>query len=99
MKDLFTKAVANAKTLDEIEEAILGVIANQDPDKKGKVGYVSGVITSDGFLYVQRNLRRLKKHTEKIKKEFNFPIFAPTDIFSHELLKRIDAFNLPEQLF
>ncbi len=99
MKDLFAKAVVKAQTLDEVEQAILSVIANQNPAKKGKVGYVSGVITSDGPKYVQRNLQNLVKNTKKIRKAHLFPIFAPTDIFTDELFKRIDAFNLPEQLF
>lgn len=96
MKELICNAVKVATTLDEVRDCVFGVFTEVAPSKGAKrLGYVAGIITSDGREHVDRNIIRLAEHTERLRQTYEFPIFSATDVFPQEVFDRIDAFNLP----
>jgi hypothetical protein len=56
-----------------------------------KVGYVSGIITSDGKEHIDRNIALLKRNTSRIREAVDFPVFSAADIFHNESYDKFDG--------
>ena len=94
---LITQSVARAHTLDDIYAAIVGVFHYLREDLKCfSIGYVSGVVTSDGPEKVEENLERLCAITTQLRKVHIFPLFSPPDIFSKDVLFRVEQTGAQE---
>jgi len=100
MTDLLQTHIREAKSLLEVKKGVLKAlikIAGNSSTKK--LGYVSGIITSDGPKLVKRNIERLGSHTERLRQKHPFPIFSAADIFTQEVFERVGAFDLPSHRF
>ncbi|MBI2464747.1 hypothetical protein HYV64_01275 [Candidatus Shapirobacteria bacterium] len=64
-----------------------------------KIGYVAGMITSEGPEFVERNLLRLEKYTQQISKKYHFPVFSQNDIFTPEVYQLIKASGVTREEF
>lgn len=91
MKHKIKKAVRQAQSLDRVYEAVMGVVLEEIKGKSTKkVGYVAGILTSDGPAYFKRNLRLLGIYTRKVQKQYQIPVLSSTEIFTSELFSRLD---------
>lgn len=88
MYDNFQKVLIGITSLDEVAEKCLPVI-KVFIDQYGRLGYASGIISSDGPVRLQVNIKRLVVYTERIRSRIDFPIFSPTDIFSYEVFDKL----------
>lgn len=62
--------------------------ATQD-SKTGKVGFVSGKIMADGFIFSFKNLAVLSRYERTIKKSERIPVFSATDFLFNELVNTV----------
>jgi hypothetical protein len=86
---IFRERLVDAVTLAEIGICIIEILKSVQASGEERIGFVSGIITSDGERSIDLNLRRLAGYTEFLRETNDFPIFSATDIFDEELIKRI----------
>lgn len=98
MTEILQANIQTAQSLEEIRDGVLIAFGEIGKDFK-RIGYVSGIITSDGPKFVKRNMENLLLYTESLRDKNNFPIFSAGDIFTEEVFERVDAFNLPSHHF
>ncbi len=98
MKNEIRNATNNSTSLSEIKVGLIDVLARfKENHHEKRLGYVSGIITSDGIENVERNMQALEDHTEELRKKHDFPIFSATDLFDNHVFEIIDAYNIPTQ--
>lgn len=98
MKDKITKSLSHSTTLKEVKDSLLKILEEvQQENKQKRVGYVSGIIFSDGPLHVKRNVKILSDYTVFLRKNNSFPIFSPTDIFYDGLYHNLKEASFPEE--
>ncbi len=90
MKNKLRKSVTNVTNLGEVQTKVIEVLKTIR-EGNARIGYVSGIITSDGGENIGANLKRLSQYTEKIRKQQNFPVFSSTDVFTEEIFSKIKA--------
>lgn len=95
MKKEFVLALGEVKSLDEVRDALERVFAKVKNGRNSRLGYVSGIITSDGPNFIQQNLTKLDRYTDFLRQQQDFPVFSARDIFSDELFTRLNAYHLP----
>lgn len=59
-----------------------------------RVGYVAGIITSDGPEHIARNNARLARYADYLRSIHPFPLFACPDIFTDEVFAQVGAQHL-----
>ena len=97
MKAKIQKAIENSTNLKHVEKAILEIFKEVKKDNS-KIGYVAGIVTSDGEENMMRNIKRLDELTEKLRKKSNFPVFSSVDIFGGGIYDKIEDFHLEKPL-
>lgn len=91
MKEAIREQVRQATTLAEVGEGLLRVLVQEK-----QVGYVAGIITSDGPEHIKDNIRRLGEWTERIREREGKPTFSAVDVFDDALFARLNASALPQ---
>lgn len=89
MKERIEEAVKNAKNINEVKDSVLSVLKEFKSDGAIRIGYVAGLVTSEGPENIDKNVRRLVKFTEHVRAQNDFPIFSSTDVISDELFKKL----------
>lgn len=89
MKDKIKKVISKANSLDELALLLKKLFSDMWDKGITQIGYVSGIITSDGPENIPKNILRLEKFTEDIRIKSKIPIFSATDIFDDELFARL----------
>ena len=89
-------ALKNSKTLHHVKHDLIKLFKSAKA-KHGieKIGYVAGIITSDGEEYFEKNRKRLANYAEKLRKIHKFPMFSAIDVFSSEIYERLEEWKLP----
>lgn len=91
MRSKIDKALINANSIDEVKKLLLGVLKGVRTEGSTQIGYVAGILTSDGPQNIDKNVKRLRKFTDKIRAENGYPIFSSTDVISDHLFKKLGA--------
>lgn len=86
MKESLRTAVATCTSLDQIRECVVPVLIGSGSDR---LGYVAGMITSDGPEHIARNVERLALFTKTLRGMHAFPVFSATDIFNQAVYARL----------
>lgn len=95
MREKIVKVVKSSKNLNSIREAIVMLFeAIRKETGEKRIGYVAGIIGSDGPEKMQENRDKLIVHTEKIRGEQKYPIFSSTDIFTKEVYDQLEEIKL-----
>jgi len=90
MQHFFLPQLQTITTLDGVHDIVVPILSSiRHGEGVDRLGFVSGVISSDGSEYEVRNLKRLSEHTERLRTAHDFPIVSATDIFDHALINRI----------
>jgi len=97
MKQHFTDVLADVGTMALARDRVIETLAKVKADTHEYLGFVSGIVSSDGDEYVERNIRRLAAYTERIRSEQPFRIFSATDVFSPELFARLTEMKLDRE--
>ncbi len=96
MVEKIKPVLINARNLTEVESAMVDLFVTlKRADSVTDIGYVAGIITSDGSKHIEANILRLANYTERLRTAHDFPIFSATDVFSSELFKRLPEMALP----
>ncbi len=89
-------ALKNATTLSHVKKELVKLFeVTRNKNGNIRIGYVSGVITSDGPKHIHNNRKRLELHTNRLRKSQSFPIFSAVDVFTNEIYNRIIETTLP----
>jgi hypothetical protein len=99
MREIIFQKTKTITTFEELTEVIIIILKDSHQKANNQLGYVSGIITSDGPDYIKRNFKVLEKYTEKLRQTKNYPIFSATDIFHTELLSRLNGGILVDHHF
>lgn len=94
MKQHFADTLADVETMAVARERVIETLERVKADRHEYLGFVSGIISSDGDEQIERNIHRLAAFTEQIRREQPFPIFSATDVFSPELFERLTEMRL-----
>lgn len=94
MSELFIAALTNADSFDDVKKGVIGVL--NEVSNGGRLGYVSGILTSDTQELVELNKRRLAGYTDYLRGDAAFPVFSATDIFSNELEDTLSGSTITE---
>ncbi len=95
MKEKIKKGLSWAQTLAEVRIAVLEVL-HQERKTQEKLGYVSGIITSDGPSRMKENIVFLGQYTESLRKMHPFPLFSAVDVFDEDVYNRIQMHKVSE---
>lgn len=95
MKAKLAKVLVDSTNLASVRDKVIALF-DQTTQRTGtkRIGYVAGIINSDGPEKVEENRQRLAEYTERIRGEQDFPIFSATDIFTKELFTRLEEVKL-----
>ncbi len=95
MKSDIQKAISNATSLQQIVLSFNNLCRSLR-DHNERIGYVAGIIFSEGPEYVQQNIKTLQNYSDNIRKTSNFPIFSSVDMFyTNEFYNQIEETKLP----
>lgn len=86
-------ALQTAKNLDHVRKELLKKFKARR-NKKTKIGYVAGIMYSEGPQFAQTNLRKLESHAKKLRKLHDFPMFTATDVFPPEIYSNLEEWKL-----
>ncbi len=85
MKDFFYPHTDVATSLKQVHEIVLPLLKElQNKHESHRIGYVAGIVASDGVNKIPENLGILAEHTQKIREQNSYPILCASDIFSPE---------------
>ena len=90
------EAIQQANALEEVQAAIGNVLQELSG---GRIGYVSGIVTSDGIEKIEENLQRLKGFSKALREKYGFPIFSPSDVFPKDVLGRVQENGATNESF
>jgi hypothetical protein len=85
------------KNLNQIAKNTILILKKCKIDEAKRIGYVAGIVTSDGPENIDKNVKNLTKFTNKIRERNSFPIFSSTDVFSKKCIAKLDEMNLPPE--
>lgn len=81
----------NSKNLNHVREELIKLFKSS---KNEKIGYVAGVIYSEGPKFAESNWKRLISHAERLRKIHKFPLFSATDVFPPEIYSNLEEWEL-----
>lgn len=88
----------HVRTLDHIHDGLVELFREIHAELPGtRLGYVAGIITSDGPKKLWDNIARLERYTDRVREAEGFPVFSATDVFSKELFDRLDVGAVSEK--
>lgn len=89
MKKRLMDYLLPGKTLAQISDLLVDLLQKIHDEGNENIGYVCGMISSEGPENITKNLERLEKFTQDIRKKYDYPIFSQNDIFTTEVYKKI----------
>ena len=98
MKSEIYQALQGTTCLDEALHrltVLFSQIKDKNPDQR--IGYVSGIISSDGDEKLPENIARLSGFTDKLRDEVGYCLFSATDVFGNGLREKVEEMKLPRQ--
>lgn len=96
MKEKIAHVTVGISNMVELRDAMIVLFEMLRMETgQDRIGYVAGVIGSEGEDKVEANREILRNYTERIRAENDFPIFSATDIFETPgLWERLPETNL-----
>lgn len=80
MRERIILALPSSNSLDETAINLISLLADVSLDDP-QIGYVAGIVTSDGTDKIDYHIKRLEKFTEEVRKKVSFPVFSSTEVF------------------
>lgn len=96
MKKQIDIALINSTNIAEVESRLLKLL--QELNLNNKVGFVSGIIFSDGPMHVQSNIARIASITDQLRIKYQFPIFSVQDVFYSGLFEKLEESKLSSEV-
>lgn len=90
-------ALQEARSLAETRDLLLELFRAERSGGLTDIGYVSGMISSDGPEHIQRNRERLRAITEEVRQRENVAIFSAVDVFNDQLFPKLEVLGYPNE--
>lgn len=87
-------ALKNTKNLVQVREELFKLFKATKNGKILQIGYVAGIINSDGPKHFEINRKKLANHARKLRRIHNFPMFTAVDVFPAEIYKNLEEWKL-----
>ncbi|HUD09819.1 MAG TPA: hypothetical protein VMR77_03385 [Patescibacteria group bacterium] len=98
MKNIFAGSFKNATNLVHVKKELIFILESLAKlPKTTRIGYVSGIVSSDGDHKLAENIQILLVHTEKLRNLLDFPVFSTADVITKELYDRFDETKLERE--
>ncbi|MFA5933047.1 MAG: hypothetical protein WCV81_02125 [Microgenomates group bacterium] len=94
MKELIIESVNTSTNLDQTFTNLSQVLEEVRMSKSPRIGYVAGIITSDGSELIEKNIEILRLYTNLIRVQSGIPTFCASDVFGHGLYERLEEMKL-----
>lgn len=97
MKEQIAEFIRESRTLSEMQEAIIKLIFKLRAENVTRVGYVAGVVSSDGMEKIPANLARLDQYVLLMSQRYSDAVFfSAAQVFTPEVYGRLVEFRLPK---
>lgn len=84
------RAIGRLTDLNNTEKIIVERLRKASKETAyGRVGFVSGALSSSKPLYIIRNFRMLNSYTKIVRKNVDFPVFSAIDFFGRTILIKL----------
>lgn len=81
-KEIYFGILIGAENLAEVQKRLIQELANLRQQNVGhRLGYVAGIVASDGQQHIQRNIAQLQLHASSVRSAQPFPVFSAVDVF------------------
>ncbi|MDP2637770.1 MAG: DUF4406 domain-containing protein [Candidatus Levybacteria bacterium] len=91
--------IKHSTCLKHVHAGLTKVIKEINKNTKMKrLGFVSGILTSEGDKNMPRNIERLRRYTKEIRDTHNFPIFSSVDVFGDGIYDQIEESKFEREL-
>ncbi len=90
-------ALKFATSLLHVEKELIKLLRTTKQQSGGgitRIGYVAGILTSDGVDNFENNRKRIIAYADKLRKIHKFPIFCTVDVFSDDVYGKLEEQNL-----
>jgi len=97
MENNIGSSLKSATTLIHVRKKLIKLFkSTKNQTGRGiiRIGYVAGILTSDGLKYFERNRKIIAKYTDQLRKVHKFPMFSTVDVFSDEVYSRLEEYKL-----
>lgn len=99
MTSTIYEEVKHSTSLKHVQVGLIKAIKIINKSNSSKrIGFVSGIITSDGDENMRKNIERLGHYTKRIRESSVFPIFSAVDVFENGIYDRIEEIKLEREL-
>ncbi len=93
LKTILKTIVPYNTKIEVVQTGIINALGTIKRDGVKKLGFVSGIISSDGEKHIPANMEALTIYTEFYRTHMPFPVFSATDVFHPWTVKK---FNLTQ---
>lgn len=91
--------IKHSTSLEHVNEGLIKVIKKiSESSVSQRIGFVAGIISSDGDENMPNNIEKLRQYTEKLRKKYNFPIFSSVDVFNNGLYDQMEEVEFEREL-
>lgn len=97
LSSLLRSSIKGAHNLTLVQTKIVGVLNDVILPNASHLGFVSGILSSDGLEFRAQNLRKLQEYTNILRKEIPFPLFSAGDFYDEDFFNRFDHINNPKR--
>ena len=97
MKELIIQAVAGVNNLPEMQVVLVDFLRKRS-NKVHRVGYVAGIISSEGLEKIPENTAKLEEYTVLMSQKYpNDAFFSAAYVFTTSVYERLEEFRLPKE--
>ena len=97
MIDRISEAIAGVQSLQEVQSALLGLVSNVRANGVGRMGVISGIVSSEGMDKIPQNMARLQVYTVLMNKRYpDAQFFSAADVFTTAVYGNLSEFQLPK---
>jgi len=100
MREVIRESMVQAPDLESARFALTKIFRDlKETQPDATIGFVSGIITSDGFEHIDRNLQMLSVYAHQIKEGglFGPYVISPADVFNKPLFAKFDNAGAKEE--
>jgi len=98
MKTKLKLVLEKADSFNEAEKLLIAFLSDVR-QTSGRVGYVAGLVASEGVEHVSKNYQYLSNFAQEIQKNHNIPVFSCGDIFGNGLFEKLCQNGIDHEAF
>lgn len=91
--------IRHSTSLKHVRLGLVRIIkAINENSTEQRLGFVAGIITSDGDENMPKNIERLKQYAKEVRGMYDFPIFSSVDVFGNGIYDQIEESKFEREL-